>query len=152
MGCWSGSKSLALAISSILDPHRDSSQIFCYCSESWKSCGYGSTGLTPSRVLIAHKWGRSWGGLTRSKSWIWALVEAELISLPDLLHPCHQASFPGRGGANSAQPLGINMTSGYSPDHGHPHSFWLQHRPQISTQTPAVVGQGPRHGSWWQHG
>lgn len=39
MSCWSGTRTLASAISSILDPHRGSCREFCCCPESWSSFG-----------------------------------------------------------------------------------------------------------------
>ena len=39
---WSGSRPLASATPSILDPHQDSSQISCCCPVSWRPCSFGS--------------------------------------------------------------------------------------------------------------
>jgi hypothetical protein len=45
MNHWSGMRSLASVTPLVLDPHRDSSWISCYCSVSWRSCSFGSAGL-----------------------------------------------------------------------------------------------------------
>ena len=43
---------------SILDPHRDSSQISCCCPVSQRSCSFGSAGPTPSYSPAIQRWGR----------------------------------------------------------------------------------------------
>ena len=58
----SGSRPLASATLSILNPHWDSSQISCCCPVSQRSCSFGSVGLAPSPALADGRWGRCWGG------------------------------------------------------------------------------------------
>lgn len=45
MNVWSGSRPLASAPPSILDPHWDSAWIFYYSIVSWRSCSFRSAGL-----------------------------------------------------------------------------------------------------------
>jgi hypothetical protein len=58
----SGTRPLATATLSILDPHRDSSQIDCCCPLSWRSYSLGSVGLAPSYIPTVHGWCRCWVG------------------------------------------------------------------------------------------
>lgn len=62
----SGSRPLTSATLSVLDSHQNSSQIFCSCPISWRTCIFGSARPAPSTV---HRWGNCWGA---PKPWIWA--------------------------------------------------------------------------------
>lgn len=88
---YSGSRPMASATPSTLVSYWDCS--YC-CPVSWRSFSFGSSG--PACILAVHRCvcGRCvcgvcvcWGGCTNSKPWIWAWVEAELVSPPALLHP-----------------------------------------------------------------
>lgn len=82
----SGSRPLTSATLSVLDSHQNSSQIFCSCPISWRTCIFGSARPAPSTV---HRWGNCWGA---PKPWIWAWVVTELVRLTALSHSCHGAS------------------------------------------------------------
>ena len=84
MSHWPGLRSLAFVTLSILDPYWNSSSgLSCCCPVSWRSCGFGFSGL--SNTPPVHRWGKVlvW---TDSKPWIWAWVVSELVSLPVLLY------------------------------------------------------------------
>lgn len=59
---WSDLRSLA----SRLDPHLDCSQLSCCCPVSWRPCHFGSAGPALLHTPPFHRWGRRWGGPTRS--------------------------------------------------------------------------------------
>jgi hypothetical protein len=66
MSYWSGSRPLASATLSVLDPHWESSQISCCCLVSWRSCSFNSSGTAPSQAPDVHRWDRYWSGPTLS--------------------------------------------------------------------------------------
>lgn len=78
----------SFAILSILDPHWDSSLIFCCCLVSWTSCSFESEGLAASRAPTVYRLGRCWGGPSQSPGsgpgWV--------LSWSDCLLFCIQAS------------------------------------------------------------
>lgn len=49
---WSGTRPLASAALSVLEPHWDSSRIFCCYPVLWESCSFGSVGPAPSCTPI----------------------------------------------------------------------------------------------------
>lgn len=61
MACWSGLRPLASSTLSILEPLQDSSQMFCYCPVTWRSCGFRSVGPATSCTPAVHWWDRSCG-------------------------------------------------------------------------------------------
>jgi hypothetical protein len=81
-------KPLTSATLSVLDPHRDSSLISCYCPVSWRFCSFESEELALSCTPTDNRWGKCWGGPTQCpRSGDWEVVD--LISLP--VHLClHQ--------------------------------------------------------------
>ncbi|CAO2580303.1 hypothetical protein LEMLEM_LOCUS1378 [Lemmus lemmus] len=62
---WFVSRPLVSAPLSLLDPHWDSSWVSCCCPVSWRSCSFGSAGLTPPRAPA---------GNTREGVWVSQLV------------------------------------------------------------------------------
>lgn len=58
----------------------------------------------------------------------------------------HQFSLTSICPSGSRQPTDINMVSGSSTDHGHPHVFWCYQGPWISTHT--LTAAGLRHCPW----
>jgi hypothetical protein len=62
----SGSRPLASATPSILDPCRDSPQMSSCCPESWRSCSFGSAVSAPSHTPAFYRWDRYWGGTIQS--------------------------------------------------------------------------------------
>ena len=56
---------LASVMTSILDPHQDSSQLSCCCPVSWRSCSFGTEGPASSHVPPVCRWCRFWGGPTQ---------------------------------------------------------------------------------------
>jgi hypothetical protein len=63
---WSGSRSLASAMLSILEFHWDSSCTSCRCPVSLRSCSFGSAREAPSHTPAVTRWGRCQGGPTQS--------------------------------------------------------------------------------------
>lgn len=60
---WSGSRPLASATLSILDPHQHSSWMSCCCLVSSRSWSFGSA---PSCTPTVHRWDTCWDGPTHS--------------------------------------------------------------------------------------
>jgi hypothetical protein len=86
----SGSRPLAFATLSMLDPHQDSSQLSCCCPVSWRACSFSSAGPAPSYHMLQQFIDGVHVGWANSKPWVWAWVLAELVSPPALLYPHHQ--------------------------------------------------------------
>lgn len=55
---WSGFRPLASAALSVLDSHKDSSQISYHYPRAQRSCSFGSAGPTPSYSPAIQRWGR----------------------------------------------------------------------------------------------
>lgn len=66
MNCWSGSRPLTCATSTILEPHQNSSGIPCWCPKSWRLHSCGSAGPVPSCAPPGPMWGGCWGVHTSS--------------------------------------------------------------------------------------
>ena len=50
---------------SFLDSHTDSFHVVGYSPVSWRSCSFGSVGMTPSHAPAVHRWSRCWGRTTQ---------------------------------------------------------------------------------------
>ena len=62
----SGTRPLASATLSILDPHWGSSQLSCCCPVSWRSFSFGCVGPCPLCTPAVHPRVRCWGGPIQS--------------------------------------------------------------------------------------
>ena len=63
---WSGTRPLASATLSILQPYWDASHVSFGCPVSWRSHSFESEGLAPSWTPAVYRWGRYWGAPTQS--------------------------------------------------------------------------------------
>lgn len=61
----------------------------CCCSVSQRSCNFGYAGLSFSHASTVHKMGLmlAWAN---SKTWSWAWIVAELVTIPVFFHSYHQ--------------------------------------------------------------
>lgn len=66
---WCGSRPLASATPSMLDPPHGFSQVSSCCPVSWRSCSFGSTGPAPSFAPAVNRWGRCWSGWILHINW-----------------------------------------------------------------------------------
>lgn len=119
-----GSRPLATATPSTLDPHRDSSGISSCCLVSRRSCSFDSAGQASSHALAAHSWGRSLGGPAHrslGNSWVvqpTTALESKPLGLALLFCPdkvgegASSPTCPMRSGASSTQSSNITITPG----------------------------------------
>lgn len=99
---------------------------------SWRSCSYGSAGLSLSSAVPVHRWGR-WAN---SKPYNWAWVVAESVSPPALSHPGQQ------GISSSAQTSSPTVEAGKDLPHPQPFFSFVSHTSAIiRINYPLALGQ-----------
>ena len=98
---------------SFLDSHTDSFHVVGYSPVSWRSCSFGSVGMTPSHAPAVHRWSRCWGRTTQIGlvgSWVGQPASSPapvslgpvLLCCPGKVHgPLSQVLQQVRGGASS---------------------------------------------------
>ena len=124
----SGLRSLASATLSVLDPQWDSSQIFCCCPLSWRSCSFAFVEPVPSCTPAVHQWGRCW--LSQFKALDLGLRGYELVSLLALQLSCPHGWLTSNPATRAisvlllrkdAEPTLLNVAAG--EEHGQFYSY-----------------------------